>query len=653
MSVETLEIDDEVTPALISMTAKAQLAGAQIEALRSKISALTAAGAQDLVNEFGAAAGKAAELATQTVAELQAEKSVTAEVQKQISLMSKIATFDAARVKSIHALEHEYEKMRKDAIGAEEPSSGGMASEIFAGASAAGALLSTVSKVKDEIVAISKEVAHLTLEGSKLAVEMSNFKSESLRVFETFTGSGRAAEQMLEQVKALANVTGEAPEAVAGRMKKLLAEGFKPLLAGDILQAQADVFAALGEGEAAKLEGIFEKLHNKGSLDQKTITGLARAGVDTQKVYESLSSHLHKSIAQIKADLKTGAIAGDEAAEAIAAAVEGKFGGAAQKRADNDIFVMFARIRNDARALFEDIDIGPIKEAGKSLIEALEGPGGKELAGGLQDMFGSLFHTLFDPFKGPEGAAKIQLIMHEAANAMHNVADAARRGAPYIRMVVDTIAALSQSNKGDSGYSQFERIAQGLKLILDIGMNLATMGTFGDVSGDIAKLFDLGDIELPDLGKLGGDMIDGLVGGIESGAAKVVDSLVSVCTNAVKAAEGVLGIKSPSRVFHDIGTMTSQGFANGIASNDNAPKAASAAMASGATAAAFSGAPSSGAGGGYQGGVTHVNVTMPPIVIHANDAAGGAEAAAAATPAIQQAHREAAARHWGDMREAG
>lgn len=649
MSVETLEIEDQVTPALDNIAGGARTAAQQISALRSRLDGIAANGAQQLVSAFGEAAGKAASMSIQLEGVAQAEHAVTTEVQKQIQLQAQIATFDANRLRKTHELQQELAKMQKGAIGGE---GGGMGAEIFAAVGGANLLTMALSKTLETAKQIGAEFAHLTYEGAKIAVEMSNAKSEAERVFERFTGSKVAADEMYESVKNLANITGESPEAVAGRMKKLLAEGFKPLLAGNIMQAMADTQAALGDSEASKIEGILEKLHNKGALDSKALNGLARAGVDTQRVYASLASHLHESIDQVKRDLKAGKIAGDEAAAAIAEAVEGKFGGSAQSKADNDVFIMLARVKNDARALFEDIDIGPIKEATKSLFTALEGPGGKELAGGLQDMFGSIFHTLFDPFKGPEGVQKLTNVMHAIAEGAHHVGATVRLVAPAVSWLVDRISELSAAGDGASGSSGFSKIVAGMKLFADSILLLTGLVSTQTLADDISAMFDIDNVKIPDASTIGTRMIDGLENGITSGAARVVDALVGVCTSAVKAAEGVLGIHSPSTVLAHIGDMTAEGFATGIAASDS-PAAASSAMASGAAkSAAVSGAPSASGGGGGGRGDVHVTINSP-VTVHANDAEGGAAAADAAVPGIQQAHRDAATSYWRDWKEAG
>lgn len=65
---------------------------------------------------------------------------------------------------------------------------------------------------------------------------------------------------------------------------------------------------------------------------------------------------------------------------------------------------------------------------------------------------------------------------------------------------------------------------------------------------------------------IGGQIIQGLINGIKAKASAVVSALKDVVSSAINAAKNALGIASPSKVFAEIGSFTSQGFAVGIES---------------------------------------------------------------------------------------
>jgi phage-related protein len=63
---------------------------------------------------------------------------------------------------------------------------------------------------------------------------------------------------------------------------------------------------------------------------------------------------------------------------------------------------------------------------------------------------------------------------------------------------------------------------------------------------------------------MGRDLIEGLARGIANAGNAVMNAIGNVVNGAVDWAKGLLGIKSPSRVFMGIGKFTIQGMINGM-----------------------------------------------------------------------------------------
>lgn len=62
-------------------------------------------------------------------------------------------------------------------------------------------------------------------------------------------------------------------------------------------------------------------------------------------------------------------------------------------------------------------------------------------------------------------------------------------------------------------------------------------------------------------------IIDGMTGGLASGASRVIRSAANVASSAISSAMSTLGIRSPSRVFMEIGQHIDEGLALGIKNN--------------------------------------------------------------------------------------
>lgn len=66
------------------------------------------------------------------------------------------------------------------------------------------------------------------------------------------------------------------------------------------------------------------------------------------------------------------------------------------------------------------------------------------------------------------------------------------------------------------------------------------------------------------LAQIGRDMIQGLINGIKAMGSKVAGAIGSVVNSAISSAKKLLGIKSPSRVFRQIGDDTGEGLVLGL-----------------------------------------------------------------------------------------
>lgn len=68
----------------------------------------------------------------------------------------------------------------------------------------------------------------------------------------------------------------------------------------------------------------------------------------------------------------------------------------------------------------------------------------------------------------------------------------------------------------------------------------------------------------------GGDLVRGLIDGIKAMGSAAIESITGVVTGVIDKAKSLLKIKSPSRVFTEIGAFVGQGLANGVSSTQKA-----------------------------------------------------------------------------------
>ena len=103
-------------------------------------------------------------------------------------------------------------------------------------------------------------------------------------------------------------------------------------------------------------------------------------------------------------------------------------------------------------------------------------------------------------------------------------------------------------------------LADNLGRIIDAGINLIVKFVQGLADGVRNHSQEMADAGW-DLAEA---IVDGMVNGIANGVNRVIEGAKNMANDAVNAAKNLLGIHSPSRVFHALGAYSSEGFANGI-----------------------------------------------------------------------------------------
>ncbi|WP_341743108.1 phage tail tape measure protein [Azonexus hydrophilus] len=116
---------------------------------------------------------------------------------------------------------------------------------------------------------------------------------------------------------------------------------------------------------------------------------------------------------------------------------------------------------------------------------------------------------------------------------------------------------------------------------------------------------------------IGSEMINGMIRGIDAKWEALKAKVNGLADDTIGWVKNKLGIRSPSRVFQEIGAFTMQGFEQGIMRNEGAPLAAldglSRRLAGFGTAAALTMAPAGFAGAAQAGGNTyHITIQAAP-----------------------------------------
>lgn len=104
---------------------------------------------------------------------------------------------------------------------------------------------------------------------------------------------------------------------------------------------------------------------------------------------------------------------------------------------------------------------------------------------------------------------------------------------------------------------------------------------FRDLPGNIlSAIGNLGNLLI----NAGRDLIQGMINGVKQMAGNIANAAKDVVDGAIRAAKNALGIKSPSKVFFEIGTDTTAGFENALYAKEDAVRQAMETMVTGGVA---------------------------------------------------------------------
>ena len=634
-----------------------------------------------------------------------ASKAVSSALREQSSLQAKIAGFDSDRARKVAELKAQYAALNREAAkGVEDPLTAARAASQKAGgkgggdagfgflqkaiptdllsslkppggfqqlvqeagrifgpggadavmgagkflseagpglAVAGGAIAAGGAVILAAAAALGAVAVKLLIAGAQIAIAESTFKQGAVGAFDRKTGG--KGEAQYQQTLGLAAKLGLTKEDAVEQTKVLL----QAQVSREQIPLAITAIADISVDDPSKGAALKEKIAQFGrgkKVDEGAIRGLAEAGVNVNDVFDALKKK-GESTDQVIARLKTNGVSAAEAIKATISAVEKGSGGAAAKAAES-IPGLINRLKIGFGSLFDSVDLAPIKDALTSVASVLEGPVGAEFKTSLTGLFGQLFHTLFDPFKGPEGQKKLEALFKTISSAATETTAALKALAPLVQVLVDVSTAIGGSGKdatqGSPVLAFLKALVQGFvgltsaqpQLVLD------SVRTLLDMAGQLAGIDASGAAQ-----GIGTGIVDGIISGITSGAAGVVQSITSLATTAITAAKTAFDQHSPSKVFESIGHNNALGLVGGHEKGGAAVAVSGANLAGGAIGAANSnGLAGGGAGGGM---VIHF---APQIVLPAGSSA---EVRAAAQAGVEASYPmfEANMRRW--MRNRG
>lgn len=409
------------------------------------------------------------------------------------------------------------------------------------------------------------KLAGLAFDGLKAAAGFATFGQNSRMAFNALAKYGASGAKLLEHSKGLAVEFGQDVVETTGSFKKLLAGGFNPKLATDVIKMGADMrFLGSSAEEVKGAVRAITQIKAAGRLQGDELNQLAEAGIGASTVYEALGKRLGKTVPEVMKLKEAGKIDSSTAILSILDAVkattgEKELGDVGRDWANHSIDGMTSRI----------------KAKGQNVMAAL----GDRLAPTLQRLAGGALDRVDAFLANPKSDALIMQI----GNTFDIMGDVAAKALPLVATFLEAFgsrggdllvgfnAALDGlgSGNGTAAAETVAKLGRGLAdIVAFAGLATAGVTALAGAIGTAAYYATIGIFEVP--GKfynLGLDIAKGLGRGIKDAAMYPINAASEMASETLYAVKSFLRIRSPSKIFGELGAFTAMGFAVGIGAN--------------------------------------------------------------------------------------
>jgi tape measure domain-containing protein len=428
------------------------------------------------------------------------------------------------------------------------------------------------------------KLAGLAYEGLRATAGFATFGQNSRMAFNALAKHGASGAKLFEHAKNLAVEYGQDVHGTVDGFKSLLAGGFNPKLATDILKMGGDLrFIGASAEQVKGAVRAINQIKAAGTLQGDELNQLSEAMIGKESVYDAIAKKLGKTRKEVIALKEAGKLDSGTAITGILDAVmattgETELGQRGKEWADHSIDGMTSRL----------------KAKGENVMQAL----GDRLAPSLQRLAGGALERVEGFLASPKSDQLIQQI----GNTFDVMGDVAMKALPLVGKFLDSfgtrgadilmgVNAAMDAFGGAGGMSGAEAaVMLGRGLADAVFWGGVLIGTIGGIVGALGSVLYYATVGFPELvGKfasLGVDIAKGLANGIKSAVMYPINAMREMGLSAVASLNSVMRFGSPSHTMFDRGDDTGMGYALGITSTAGAVAAASRNMALGAVSAA-------------------------------------------------------------------
>lgn len=460
----------------------------------------------------------------------------------------------------------------------------GMAITGVAAAAAAGAIA---------VGYLGLKLAGLAYDGLKAATEFATFGQNSRMAFNALAKHGASGNKLFEHARNLAVEYGQDVFDTTNNFKNLLAGGFNPRLATDILKMGGDLrfIGASAEQVKGAIRAI-NQIKAAGNLQGDELNQLSEAMIGKESVYDAIAAKIGKTRQEVMKLKEAGKLDSKTAIRGILDAVmattgEKELGQRGKEWADHSIDGMVARVKARGQNFMQGVGdrMAPMlmrmAEGAMAWTEAFINSGRAE------QLIGKIGDTL---------DATSDILVRAAPLAERFLTGFGSGATQAFDNVSRLLTALGSTDTAMLG-ATFEKVGSGLSKIIVYGSAAAgaiaaVVGALGTAYYWISPVSMFSKISLfYEYGKMA---VMGVARGIRDAAMYPINAISDMANQMMGTLRSVMRMHSPSRAMAELGGYTAIGFAMGITALAPAAAAAGRDMAldtMAASDAAMGGAP--------------------------------------------------------------
>jgi len=469
----------------------------------------------------------------------------------------------------------------------------------------------------------------LTMGFAKAAISGAGFKERTIGAFTSMTGSADHAGRLYDQAVKFAAVSPFSNRQVAGQLKQAMGAGFSERMSMDLMAGLSDV-ALVGGGGPQAMEGMMRQIAQAkaiGKFQGQDLNAImswgAGSGFNSESLYEELGKRRGVDPGKVRDMLSSGAITADEGIKAMLTVIgkdvsKGDLGAATLRHAST-LDGVLERIGSAPENLLDSIDIN--------------GTGFKQVTGFLGAMSSTLEKVLA---KGGPLQVMFQGLVNKVGGFLSKFTEGDMVGL-FDRLVAGVGAFASAVSSGfDTAMQVFNELNVNNGSTQTFAETMGTLGkavgavlvVMGGLAGYLATAVKgwnmlIHGVDWSYLAQqfrdVGSALIDGLVAGLRKGWEILKPFLNVITGGMIDQVTGNDGFKvrSPSKVFEEIGGELTAGMVVGMGRGMPAVNASLASLA--APVGLPSGVRSGGGGG--------ITMTIP-IELTVHGAGGDADGVA-------------------------